>query len=325
MIRDGIDADGVLKIKTIALHAWIFRCELTNTLLSITRDKIILLASEDKIESLEAMRQKVEEGGFSLVLLVKKSDKYQDCVSEFIKKVKESAKPQPNKKIVLGCFLKEKQKGKIIDEFDRQVNESNEFEEQDIGVYIQDLFSVKREEDIPLVNKSAKVLTFFYQKLIGIIEDTIENEKEIAHSEISFQVEKMLSSLDSEYTAKYKVKSPFFDLSYSPIVQSGGEYDLRPTAVSTKKNLTHDCIIASIGGKYYEYNTNVVRTLFINATSEEETCYKVCYDAQEKLISMLRPGAVLMEIYTDIKNFIVNKYPNLAKNLPNNFGFGVSN
>lgn len=29
----------------------------------------------------------------------------------------------------------------------------------------------------------------------------------------------------------------FFDFSYTPIIQSGGEYNLKPTADSTNKNL----------------------------------------------------------------------------------------
>lgn len=39
----------------------------------------------------------------------------------------------------------------------------------------------------------------------------------------------------------------------------------RPNAQSTDDLLSFDTIMCSVGAKYKEYNTNVVRTLFINA------------------------------------------------------------
>lgn len=38
----------------------------------------------------------------------------------------------------------------------------------------------------------------------------------------------------------------------------------RPQAESNDDYLSYDTIICSVGAKYYEYNCNVVRTLFID-------------------------------------------------------------
>ena len=136
-------------------------------------------------------------------------------------------------------------------------------------------------------------------------------------------MENLIESEKETYTDKFNIIPELFDLSYTPIVQSGGEYDLKPTAMSNNKKLRPDCILLSIGGKYFEYNTNVVRTLFINATKDEEQVYKICFEAHNRLIGMIKPGAVLKELFESTKAFITSKRANLAAHLPSNFGFGI--
>lgn len=182
---------------------------------------------------------------------------------------------------------------------------------------------MKRPEDLKLVKKSSEVLRYFYGKMLEHVENSIDEGTNISHFKISEDMEKIIDTDKASYTEKFGIKPEFFDLSYTPIVQSGGEYDLRPTAVSNKSPLKPDCILLSIGSKYFEYNTNVVRTLFINASKDEENAYKICYEAHEKLISLLRPGAVIKEVHDQIREFILAKNGEYADNLPSNFGFGI--
>lgn len=57
-------------------------------------------------------------------------------------------------------------------------------------------------------------------------------------------------------------------MAFCPIVQSGGNYDLRPQAESNDNELKYDIIIATSGFKYRDYNTSMSRTLFIDPTNE---------------------------------------------------------
>lgn len=81
---------------------------------------------------------------------------------------------------------------------------------------------------------------------------------------------------------KHNINKNFVDIPYSPIIQSGGVYDLRlnifdnlmnffiekrPNAESDSKPLEYDAIVCMCGGKYFNYNTNIVRTLFIDPTN----------------------------------------------------------
>ena len=130
-----MDAGDVLKIKTIAFHAWMFRVELLNTLVAITGSRIIVLCNKEKTESLKVMKDNMKKGGFDLVLIPKSGD-VSEYVATFIKEFSADIQKPDTEKIVLGSLLKEKQKGKIIDEFDRQFSENGRFVEEDIGVYL---------------------------------------------------------------------------------------------------------------------------------------------------------------------------------------------
>lgn len=51
---------------------------------------------------------------------------------------------------------------------------------------------------------------------------------------------------------------------YSPIIQSGGKYDLRVSAVSDEGNLKPGVILASLGLRYKSYCSAMARTFIIN-------------------------------------------------------------
>lgn len=54
------------------------------------------------------------------------------------------------------------------------------------------------------------------------------------------------------------------DWIYTPIIQSGGEYDLKPSAESNEKNLEAGVILASIGLRVRSYCSNLGRTFLID-------------------------------------------------------------
>ena len=51
---------------------------------------------------------------------------------------------------------------------------------------------------------------------------------------------------------------------YSPIIQSGGKYDLRVSAVSTPDTLKPGVILASLGIRYKGYCSSMGRTFLIS-------------------------------------------------------------
>jgi nucleosome binding factor SPN SPT16 subunit len=51
---------------------------------------------------------------------------------------------------------------------------------------------------------------------------------------------------------------------YTPIIQSGGKYDLRPSAVSDESPLHDGTIVCSLGVRYKSYCSNISRTFLVN-------------------------------------------------------------
>ena len=287
--------------------------------MAITHKKIILLGSQEKIESLKVAQEKMRKSNFEFVL-IPKSKESEDSIKKFIEEVQKEVKPAS--KLKIGGFLKEKQKGKMVEEFDALLN-NIEHEWIEISPQIQDLVCIKREEDFPLIKKAAKLTDYFFKLLVKEVEDIIDRESKIKHSDITKKIEKFLIDNKVRYEQELLVKPAFADLAYAPIVQSGGTYNLKPNAESDDEILKYDTVMLSVGAKYMEYNTNVVRTLLIDASEEEKAAYQHVYEAEKFLIKALRPTASLKEAFESTYKFLCEKKSSYKDKAPTNFGFGV--
>ena len=56
------------------------------------------------------------------------------------------------------------------------------------------------------------------------------------------------------------------EICYSPIIQSGGKYQLRFSTVSNEERLHFGTIICCLGVRYKSYCSNIVRTMFVEPT-----------------------------------------------------------
>ncbi len=82
-------------------------------------------------------------------------------------------------------------------------------------------------------------------------------------------MENFLERTKGNLKKKFGILDRFYDYSYAPIVQSGGHYSLKIINDSDENHLKSDIIRLSLGGKYFEFNCNVIRTLIINPTEDE--------------------------------------------------------
>jgi nucleosome binding factor SPN SPT16 subunit len=61
-----------------------------------------------------------------------------------------------------------------------------------------------------------------------------------------------------------KVDRSFAEWCYSPIIQSGGNYDLKSSAQSDDQRLKLGVILCSLGVRYKSYCSNIARTFMID-------------------------------------------------------------
>lgn len=161
------------------------------------------------------------------------------------------------------------------------------------------------------------------------IEKNVDEGLKESHEKISRRVEAHLSSDELRLQVQKKVGDiALCDWSFTPVVQSGGVYDVRPQAVSDARELKYDTIICSIGAKYHEYNTNIVRTLFINPTDEQKKTYLAAVELlnhgtlDKSVISLLTPGRRLSDVHKEAMERFSQRHPQLTTYVSPNLGYG---
>lgn len=104
-------------------------------------------------------------------------------------------------------------------------------------------------------------------------------------------------------TTKFKLKKKFgicyklYDFAYTPVVQSGGVYDLKPNSESNNELLTDNVVLLSLASKYCEMNCHVQRTLLINPTDSVGKNYQAVHYLHKEVINALRPGQKLFQVH----------------------------
>lgn len=102
----------------------------------------------------------------------------------------------------------------------------------DCGLFIQDCLAVKDQNEISYIGKAAKVSVYLEQRLIKEVETIIEEEGKKSHHEIAAKIEELIENEKEQKIIADEIGGDLssIDLAYSPILQSGGKYDLKPNA-----------------------------------------------------------------------------------------------
>ena len=172
----------------------------------------------------------------------------------------------------------------------------------------------------------------------GILRDYFVDEmstildegKKTTHEKLAARIEEKLD--DSNFWKKVKglqdTDLSLADWCYTPIIQSGGEYDLRTSASSSNERLEGaeggGCVIASMGIKYKSYCTNIGRTYLIDPHKKQSAAYALLLEAQLHVIEdILRSGVTCREVYTQTLDFIRKRDAKLAEAFVKSMGFAI--
>lgn len=110
---------------------------------------------------------------------------------------------------------------------------------------------------------------------------------------------------------------------YTPIIQSGGSYSLKFSALSDKNYLHFGAIVCSLGARYKFYCSNISRTFLVNPSDTMQDNYNFLVNVQEEILKLLKPGAKLNEIYDTTVEYIKKEKPKLQDNFTKTFGFAM--
>lgn len=193
----------------------------------------------------------------------------------------------------------------------------------DIASGLSFVMSIKDDIELDLIKKSSvlsnKVMKHGYVKRM---EEVIDSEENIKHEDFASYIEDIL-----ENPSKISLKVPKDDVQscYFPIIQSGGNYDLKVSAQSTNSTLKHDIIMVSLGARYKNYCSNIARTFFIDPPKKVSEIYEILLQLQDICINVMKPGNQLKMVHKVAIEFLSSniKYNYLINHLPKNLGFSI--
>lgn len=120
-----------------------------------------------------------------------------------------------------------------------------------------------------------------------------------------------------------KVSKDVVEICYTPVIQSGGKYDIRVSASSNEDILSPDVIICSIGARYKSYCANISRSFLIDAPPKIEQTYTLLLSLFNACLESMIIGNELKDVYQAALDFLTKKNSALLSHLPKTLGFAV--
>lgn len=277
---------------------------------------ICLLASKKKIDFLKpAETSKDENGGVAVKLLVRdRSDKDEANFKTLISTIKESKNGK-----TLGVFSKENYVGEFMDAWRAALKKEN-FETVDVGSALGYVIAPKEESELITIKKASMVTVDVFNKYLkDQIMEIIDSDKKVKHSKLCEGVESAIT--DKKYVTG--VDTSQVDMCYPAIIQSGGNYSLKFSAVTDKNTLHFGSIICILGVRYKSYCSNIARTLLVNPSEAVQANYNFLLNLEEEVLKKLQHGVKLCDVYETGLGYVKKEKPALVEHMTKNFGFAM--
>ncbi|MES1920611.1 FACT complex subunit spt16, partial [Bonamia ostreae] len=186
------------------------------------------------------------------------------------------------------------------------------------------LLSVKTGKERNCAEKAANLCSAVYKYfLVPKIETVIDEDIKITHSTLSKSTEKIINTPNK---VQINLNPDFVESCYSPIIQSGGEYNMKLSAESTSNPLKitkNAPVLISLGVRYKSYCCNMSRSLMFDPSEEQKRVYNTALCAFEAAVDALKPGTEVKRIWEIVRNVVEDKYPEKVDKLMKNCGFGI--
>ncbi|KAJ3025663.1 UNVERIFIED_CONTAM: FACT complex subunit spt16 [Siphonaria sp. JEL0065] len=307
--------------KTSALQLWLLGYEFTDTILVFLKNKIAVLTSQKKANILQTLEDAIGiEDKVPLVLFRRGKDEAANkaLFEELAALVKDAGGKA-------GVIAKDKQKGKFVDEW-KAVVAAKGLQEVDVASGIATGMAVKDAEDLKNMELACKLTTTVLQNFfVDEFQAIVDNGKKVSHEALSLQTEDVLLNEKKRSKMRFTKEAQLdsAEWCYTPIIQSGGNYDLKPSAQSDKTPLHDGTIICSLGVRYKNYCSNISRTFFINPEKLKEKNYIFLYELQSHVLSLLKDGAICKDVYAQAAQYVESKRPDLVPHFVKNAGFAI--
>ncbi|RYH14203.1 M24 family metallopeptidase, partial [archaeon] len=170
--------------------------------------------------------------------------------------------------------------------------------------------------------KRASVLTNKIMKhgFVPEMESILDNDTKVSHTELSKKIEAIIQDPNK---IGLKLSADSVESCYDPIVQSGGQYDIKLSAMSNNDKLTANVIICSLGARYRSYCSTLARTFLVDAPPKIEDTYATLLATYHVCLEKMVPGNELKDVYEAARNYLKTKDASLLSFLPKSLGFAI--
>lgn len=312
-------------LKSSALNIWLIGYEFPDTIMVFMKKQVHFLCSQKKVSLLEVVKESAKDAvGVEAIMHMKaKNDDGTTLMDNIFRAVRAESRMDGFDVPVFGHIAREAPEGSLLELWDEKLKSAN-FQLTDVTNGFSDLFAVKDPTEITNLKKAA-YLTSSVMKAFVVpkLEKVIDEEKKVTHSSLMDDTEKVILE---PARIKMKLKAENVDICYPPIFESGGEFDLRPSASSNDENLFYDStsvIICAIGSRYNSYCSNVARTFLIDANPVQSKAYEVLLKAHDAAIDSLKPGRKVSDVYLAAISVVKKEAPEMVPNLTKSAGTGI--
>lgn len=164
---------------------------------------------------------------------------------------------------------------------------------------------------------------FFVEEMSGILDE----EKRVTHKDLADKIDQKVDDAKFFQNLKSKLKDDFdpsqLDWIYGPVVQSGGNYDLKLTAQSDNNTLHAGPIIAGLGLRYKSYSSIIARTYLVDPNESQESNYKLLLNIHEAVLKDARDGVAVKDLYHKAIGILKSKKPDMEKHFLKSIGGGI--
>ncbi|KAM9925794.1 hypothetical protein OXX59_003643 [Metschnikowia pulcherrima] len=312
--------------KSTVLQLWLLGYEFAHTAIYIDQEKCVIITSEGKGKHLKPLVTQTSGVKFEVWTRTKDQDHNKSLFDKLGAELQKATPERP-----VGIITKDHFKGKFIEEWTEVAKPLN-LSTADAALFVSESMALKDADEYRATSMASKASVVMMDTFANEMMELVDNETKTTNVDISDKLDKKIdsnrwytkSALGKKNLQSNKEFDPeLVDWCYSPIVQSGGEYDLRPSALSTEKRFVGDgTIISSLGLRYKNYCSNIARTFMIDPSPGMEANYDILLELQDHIATtLLRDGKSAKEVYEGAIEFIESKNPDLVASFTKNAGW----
>ncbi|GAA6022046.1 hypothetical protein JCM10207_001030 [Rhodosporidiobolus poonsookiae] len=306
--------------KGSAVQTYLLGYEFPSTLMLLGKRKVYFVVSASKAKLLQPILKAEGDKKVEVEILTRSKDEAENkkLFEKIIEVIGEGNK--------IGTLPKDKMSGKFVTEWQGVLQGSGaDLKEVDVALGVSTLLAVKDAEELQNERNAATMTNKLMRHFSDAMSAYIDANKKVTHEKLGEEIEGKLE--DNKFWRKLNLgdgfETGFGDWCYSPIIQSGGNYDLKSSAQTDDQRLKPGVILCSLGIRYKSYCSNVGRTFMIDPTPEQEKNYLFLVDLQKFALSELRDGAVGKDVYEKIVGKIQADRPDLMQYWVKTAGFGM--